>query len=368
MSRFLFSLAEEEDDAALRRRMSQDIMQGNISVSFRREPSYFIGSRVQGEQVQVIKCEERSSGRIVGMGARMMLPAWINGSTQHLGYLADLRGDPAYRGSTLLARGYRFLRQLHEDDPVPLYYSLILDGNRLALDNLTRARGGLPKYRDMGRMLTPAIHLDLPRRKVRETGISVETGKHSRLQSIFDFINRQYGRKQFSPCYLSGQLGTARLAGLKAEDFLVAVKGNAIVGVIAAWDQRAFRQTCVEQYSLALKSLRPLYNLASKLTPLKALPAPGRAVPYFYLAFCAVEHDDPAVFRMLLSHLYGQRRKGSWHYFIAGLHERNPLAQVLKEYRQIPAAGHLFAVHYPEDEAHYLALDERVPHIEIGAV
>ncbi|WP_419612165.1 hypothetical protein, partial [Thiolapillus sp.] len=65
----------------------------------------------------------------------MMLPAWINGSTQHLGYLADLRGDPAYRGSTLLARGYRFLRQLHEDDPVPLYYSLILDGNRLALDN-----------------------------------------------------------------------------------------------------------------------------------------------------------------------------------------------------------------------------------------
>ncbi len=54
---------------------------------------------------------------------------------------------------------------------------------------------------------------------------------------------------------------------------------------------------------------------------------------HFYLAFCAVEHDDPAVFRMLLSHLYGQRRKGSWHYFIAGLHERNPLAQVLKEYR-----------------------------------
>lgn len=93
MSRFDFLLAENSDDAELRQRMAEDYMPGDISLSFRREPSYFLGSQIQGEAVQVAKCIDRNSNRIIGLGCRALSLAWVNGKLQRVGYLADLRAQ-----------------------------------------------------------------------------------------------------------------------------------------------------------------------------------------------------------------------------------------------------------------------------------
>src|SRR5262245_24532432 len=135
-SRFEFSIATLEDDEQLRRRMAEDWMRGEMSISFRREPSYFAGCAVQGEGFQVVKCTERATGRIIGMGNRAWRWAYVDGLPRRVGYLADLRAQPEYRRGTLLARGYRFLRVLHDADPVPFYYTLIFDGNQDALNAL----------------------------------------------------------------------------------------------------------------------------------------------------------------------------------------------------------------------------------------
>jgi hypothetical protein len=337
-------------------------------VSFRREPSYFIGTGVQGEHAQIIKCIDKQTAQLAGLGARLTLDVFINGVPQRMGYLSDLRAAPAYRGGTLLTRGYRYLRQLHKTDPVPLYYSLILEGNDLAVKNITRSRAGLPVYRNMGRILTPAIHLDLQRKQITEPGLTIEKADKLSLKKVFTFIRNEYSQKQFSPVYHASDIESSRLYGLSAEDIYVASRNGKIVGVIAAWDQRGFRQTHVESYSPWLKIIRPAYNLAAHFSALKPLPTEGSAVPYFYLALTAIQEDDPNIFRVLLSQLYNERRLGEWHYFIAGLHEKNPLVEVLNEYRSIKAAGHLYIVHYPEDTAYFEQLDQRIPHIEMGAV
>ena len=368
MTRFQFSLADSSDDDALRQRMNLDVMDGSIAVSFRREPSYFLGTGVQGEQAQVIKCVDTESGRLAGLGTRLQLDAFINGQQQRIGYLSDLRGDPRYRGGTLLARGYRYLRQLHDADPIPFYYSLILEGNESALKNLPGARAGLPVYHDMGKILTPAIHLDLPRKTVREPRLRIQTASIDQLPEVFKFIQKQYAKKQFAPIYQIEDMASPRLSGLRTEDILIAIRGNKIVGTLAAWDQHNFRQTHIERYSRTLKILRPFYNLAATLSPLKPLPATGNPVPYFYLALVAIENDDANIFRALLSKLHNQRRSGEWHYFIAGLHEKNPLSKVLAEYRSIKAAGHLYLIYYPDNTLEIQNLDDRIPHIEIAAV
>ncbi len=368
MTRFQFSLADDNDDMALRKRMSNDVLQGSIAVSFRREPSYFSGTAIQGEQAQVIKCVDRQSGQLAGLGARLQLDAFINGQQQRIGYLSDLRGDSDYRGGTLLARGYRYLRELHVADPLPLYYSLILEGNTLALNNLTDGRAGLPIYQNMGKILTPAIHLDLPRKTVTEPGLCIQAATTNQLPAVFKFIQQQYAHKQFAPIYRAEHIGRSRLSGLRANDILVATRDNKIVGTIAAWDQCHIRQTHIERYSPLLNSVRPIYNLAASVSPLKPLPAVGRVVPYFYLALVAIGNDDVSIFRALLSRLYNQRRQGKWHYFIAGFHEHHPLSAVLEEYRSIKAAGHFYLIYYPEQSSAVHRLDKRVPHIEIGAV
>ncbi len=367
-SRYTVALAVPADDAPLRARMAEDRMEGAIAVSFRREPSYFAGARVQGDATQVIKCVDTASGRIVGLGSRSTALAWVDGHARRIGYLADLRGAPDVRRGTLLARGFRLLRELHAHDPVPFYTTMIYEGNTPALESLTGARAGLPRYRDGGRVLTPALHLDLPHRALRVRGIEIARGEPVALPAIVAFLNRTLGARQFAPVYREQDFGAGRFAHLTARDFFVARAGGRIVGTLAGWDQCSIRQTHVERYSTSLALLRPLYNLAARLTPLKPLPAVGARIPYIYLACAAVENDNTILFRALLRHVCNVLRRGPWHYAIASLHERDPLAPVLAEYRRIAAAGRLFVVHYPEDAATVAALEPRIPYVEAGCL
>ena len=363
-----FALATREDDAALRARMAEDWLHGDITVSFRREPSFFHGSGVQGKQAQVIKCVDDATNKLIGLGSRLVNEAYINGSRQRTGYLADLRAHADFRGGTGLVRGYRYLRKLHTGDPVPLYYSMILEENRPALKVLTAARCGLPVYRDAGRFLTPAIYLDFPRWPLSVDGIDFRRAREQDLSQVFDFIARHAPGKQFAPVMTAADMHTPRLRDLDAGDFYLALRGGQIVGTIAAWDQTAFRQTCVQRYSAGLRMMRPFYNALSQFTAFKPLPAPGSVVPYFYLAFITIEGNDPVLFRGLMRYVYNDRRKGCWNYFIAGLHESDPLHKVLFEYRRINVAGRLFVVHYPEDQPVYELLDGRTPYVEIAMI
>ena len=166
MSRYTFEIADPSnplDDAGLRKRMREDHMKGSLSVSFRREPDFFAALSVMGDRAQVIKCQDRSTGEILGMGSRALLDATVFGERTQLGYLSDLRAAPKARGTSLLGRGYRFLRTLHdsEEQKVPFYFSLIFDGNRAALDALTKQRkiSYFPSYVSLGKFFTPAVFL-----------------------------------------------------------------------------------------------------------------------------------------------------------------------------------------------------------------
>jgi hypothetical protein len=366
--RYRFELATAADDAQLCARMAEDRMEGNIAISFRREPSFFAGCSLQGERTTVIKCVDSQDDRIVGMGSRSTSTMYVDGRPERIGYLADLRAAPAHRRGTLLARGYRFLRELHEGDPVAFYVSVIYEGNKPAFDSLIGARAGLPRYRDAGCLLTPAIHFDFPRRQIRIPGVDIIRGRDELLPEIVAVLNAQQSRKQFAPVYRTGDFGNGRFTHLYARDFFLAVGGGKIVATLAAWDQTHFRQTHVERYSIPLRVLRPMYNLAARVSPLKPLPQPGARIPYVVLACLAVQNDDVALFRCLLRAAYNKLRCEPWHYAIAGLHERDPLARVLGEYRRIEAAGRLFTVHYPEAERRVASLEPRIPYLEAGCL
>ena len=367
-SRYIFDLAVPADDAQLRARMAEDRMEGPIAVSFRREPSYFGSTCVQGHATEIIKCVDTRTSRIVGLGSRSTSLAWVDGKPRRIGYLADLRGAPEVRCGTLLARGFRLLRQLHERDRVPFYTTVIYDGNTSALQSLVGARAGLPVYQDCGRLLTPAIHLDLPRRAIAMRGIEIGRGHPGDLPQLVDFLNRRLRERQFAPVYRVRDFARGRFVNLDARNFFVARSRGRLVGTLAAWDQASIRQTHVARYSPLLAALRPLYNLAAHMTPLKPLPAVGARIPFVYLACAAVENDDVDLFRGLLRSACNTLRRGPWHYAVASLHERDPLATVLGECRQIAAAGRLFVVHYPEDAAAVAALESRVPYVEAGCL
>ena len=360
MRRYDIVPAGARDDAALRARMAADWMRGSLSLSFRREPSYFAGCALQGDNAQVYKCIDTVTGEVVGMAARLMTRLYVNGALRRVGVLSDLRLAAAARGGTLVARGYRVLRAMHAADPVDFYVTVIFEGNRAALDTLPSGRAGLPTYRDFGRMLTPALHLDLPRPPLPVAGVFFRRATAADADALREHLAASAARRQLAPDY-------AHLPpGLNVGDFFVAERGSRLVACVAAWDQRALRQTHVEAYSAGLAVLRPIYNAAARILPVKPLPAPGECVPYLYFSGVGLVEDDLSVWRGLLRHVYREVRRGPWHYAIAALHERDPLAAVLAEYRAVRTAGRIFVVHYEDGAEAVSRLDARPPYLDMA--
>lgn len=368
MTRFRFELARIEHDAALRRRMAEDWMDGDIAVSFRREPSYFAAARLQGDRVQTLACFDDAGAALVGMGSRASAIAYVNGCAQRIGYLADLRCHPAHRGGTLLARGYRHLRLLHERDPLSFYTTVIYEGNERALRAVVGARAGLPVYREWGRLLTPALRLERELPAVEVAGIEMASASTADLPAVLAFLGERMATRQFAPAYCAQDVGAGRLSGLRIEDVIVARRDGAIAGTIALWDQSALRQTHVERYRGWLGYMRPAVNAWRAMTGGHPLPAPGERVPYVYLACFAVAGNDLRVADALLRAAYRRARRGPWHYAICGLHERDPLAASLRGYARVHAAGQLFVVHYPQDAEAVDRIDERTPYLEAGCL
>ena len=367
-TRYRFSLADASDDAELRQRMAMDEMSGNMALSFRREPDYFLGCGVQGHHSQIIKVTDSNSGHIVGLGARHIKRLFVNGTASRAGYLSDLRGDRDARKRTLLARGYTFLRELHDSDHVPLYFSVILDGNDDAVANLTKPRAGLPIYEKRGRITTPALHLDLQKAELTCDGVSIRRGDSSAMPQVFAFLIREHAKKQLAPCYGIEDLGSPQLLGLTPDNFYIAYCGDQIVGCVAAWDQSDFRQTHVESYSGSLRAARPFYNFAARFSSLHALPKPGDKIPYLYLSLIATEDNRSDIFAVLLRTVYRDLRKSKYHFIIAGLHEDDPLSQVLDGYRSIDAGGSLYVIYYPEDADFVSNLDNRTFYVDMATI
>ena len=101
---------------------------------------------------------------------------------------------------------------------------------------------------------------------------------------------------------------------------------------------------------------------------MRPLPAPGARIPYVYLSGVCLRSDDLAVWRGLLRHAYRALRGGPWHFAIAALHERDPLAVVLADYRAIRAAGRIFVVHYAEDRSAVERIDGRIPYLDMARI
>lgn len=369
MTRYSVELARHDDDAALRALLARNSMGGAVELAFLREPSYFLASPVQAPRHQVIVARDGAS--VVGAGFRGIRPTFLNGIARDAGYLGDLRLDASHRGGSLVARGYRLLRELHADRAASLYLTLIADGNDAALQTIAAGRAGLPSYRPLGRIFTPAVKLPrvVPSEAERSRGIpsalAIVRGTDVDLDDLVACLQRNLARRQFAPFVDAGALrDSERMRGLTLDDFAVAVRNGKVIGAVAAWDQSAFRQTLVVRYRGAIRAARPLYNLMAPLLGNARYPAPGQTLRYFYASLIAVDDDDRDVFRALLARLAADRSGGRYHYFVIALHERDPLLPVIEALPATRFAARAFAVHFDDGRRDFEQLDGRVPYVE----
>jgi hypothetical protein len=339
-----------------------------MEVTFEREPDFFAGSEIRGELTQTIAVHDLKEKTIVGIASRSVAKAFVNGKPADLGYLSDLRLSSEYRGGSLLARGYRFLRDLHGDGRALLYTTAIFAENARALATLTAGRACLPAYHPMGCLHCHGINIGRMKPHVEARG-HIERGSIALLPQIVDCLNRNNARKQFAPFHTCDDfLIGRRWRDFDVSDFYVAIRGSRVIGVIGRWNQRRFKQTRVIRYSGHLRWLVPVAKMTHKVLNGRRFPEVGEELRSFYVSFVAVDDDEVSVFRALLRTLYRDAVAGDPMFALTSLHQQDPLGAALADYSLTPFCARIYCVCYSDGERVFGQLDKRVPYMEAATL
>ena len=339
--------AEQVDNVDLCEVVAKTPMEGSIRLAQDRRPNYFHGAAVQCEQPEIYVSRRPRRSGLAGIFAAGWRRVYINGQIQPLRYLSDLRIAPDRRGSTLLAHGFRFLRNeiLTEGK---FAQTLVISENEQALSLLTSHRQGLPQYFPCGQYAYSLIsllrpHLDAGPLQVRSATIRD-------IPAMQAFFNREAPRKQFFPAYDFTELGSSSYyRDATLENIFLAFEDNALVGILGAWDQSNYKKTQILDYQGGLRLLRPWLNAAQKLRGGIELPAPGTLHRTLYLHCAVCRDNDPDILTALIQAIQRRFEGQKYEHAALGLDQRDPLREALKHYRTMSFAGHHFLVSFSAD-------------------
>lgn len=283
--------AIQADHAALEKLFRATSMGKRIQIGFEREPDYFVGAKVQGEEICVRGFFE-GEGRAVGLFSAGSRRVWLDGEIK-MRYLSDLRIHPDWQGSSLLARGFRLL-QREIFHPGEWAQTLVLEDNVQALQLLTSRRGGLPEYRPAGTYVSWL----LPQQRVRhEPGIQVRRASLADIGAMQVLLDAAARRRSFAGMVNLADFGSPFWQDLAVEDFLLAEQEGEIVGMIGLWDQSRYQRIRICGYTRTVATLRPFWNTIASVP----LPKLGQTLPLRKATSIACHGDDPAILRALLS-------------------------------------------------------------------
>ncbi len=272
-----FAFADETHEADIRRLLRENSMRGTVSVTFEREPDYFLGAGLAGGKDQTIVAYE--DGRLVCLGRCTRRECWVNGRPQEVGYLAELRLDHAARRRFAIVRdGYQFFRERQGDG---LHFTSIASDNERGRRLLESGVRGLPRYDFLAELVT--LMIAVPRHP-RPSKLRVQSATEDDIPALLRLLI-QYGRRhQLAAVWTDARLRSLAHHGLSHERFFLVREGGEVLACGALWDQRCFRQVVVQGYAGMLGTARPLLNATNRLTGRPPLPRPGVALAQVFLS------------------------------------------------------------------------------------
>ncbi len=367
MSKFTIDLAKKEDNPGLQKVLANTPMDGRIQIIFQRQPD-FLQANLIGNKLSQTIVARNSENEIVGLGTRSVRTVYVNGQISDVGYLSDLRLWGNYRKSTLVARGYNYLKNLHNDQKVSIYLTTVAEENKAAIKMLTSKKAGLPEYRYFGAYNSFAINLAYKKKTISQKSIKIVRGSQKYINDIINCLNRNGAQKQFYPYYSSEDFNGLKLLGFRIEDFFIAVKDGEVVGVLGKWDLRCARQIIVAGYNGSMKVIKPIYNICAKIFRFPSLPGDGEEVRSFFISFIAVDDNDVDIFKMLLREAYNSYLNSEYSHFVVGLDSRDPLMEAIKDYSSIKYKTNLYIVGWKDVEGYLKTLDGRMPYLEVATL
>jgi len=331
-------IAGPADNARLLALTAACPMQGDLTLCVERAPDFFALNRLEGDAwwVGVV---DAPGGTAAGCVAAARRAVWLHGAPAPSMYVSDLKVHPHHRRTGVADRLIAFLRDTchasgGRDVPTLL---TVLAGNRRMARYATGPRG-LPAFVPFATVRSHAIPL-LSRRVPRDvSGLHVGEATERDRPEMADLWRRLAGARQFVPDFDADALArwVTAAPGLALGDYLLARRGGRLVGFLAVWDQRAFKQLRVLCYSRRLAVARHLINTVGRLAGAHPLPPAGAPLATASIVHLCVPPDAPAVLRALLRAAYRRLVGGDVQFLNVGLDRRDPLTAALRGFLAQP--------------------------------
>jgi hypothetical protein len=369
---YTFAIAGAEDDEEIRRLLRESVFAGDVRLSLEREPNSALAASIEGDVHDTIVARHRVSGEVAAIASRSVREVFLNGVPSRLGYLGQLRIDPRFRRHHgLLNAGFNFCRRLHSSrtgGEVSIYLASVVADNEPARRLLSRPVAGWPSFEPFDTLVTLAIPVRRSASRRPPAGVEICRGSEGFVNEIVACLQRNGSRSQFFPRWTrAALLSPTRSRGLDLSDFIVARRAGQVVGCVACWDQRAFKQAVVRGFSPLLARWRPLVNLVAPLSGSPRLPAVGAQLPYACVSHVAVDEDDDGVLMALLGEACVTARQKGLRYLAVGLSARSSLlARVRRSFGHRAYESVLYVAFWPEGEAVARSLDARPSYPELA--
>ena len=343
-------------------------MTGDISLRIDRSPDFFALNRLEG-QVWRVGVAERA-GMIVGCVAISERLAYVNARERRTGYVGDLKVHPAHRNTRIADElslyAERACGQLPPAAPVMI---TVLAGNR-AMERRLPGPRGVPVLRRIGTIRTHSIPI-LWRRRVNDPGsIQVASAGWTDIDEMIALWSSVAPLRQLAPVLSARAMADWILAapGLDISSYRLARSSNGeLLGFLAMWDQRVFKQLTVVAYSARMKAARSAFNLLVPIVGGERMPPVGSALNCVSIAHICVPAGQPRVLRALIISGYNELRGSGCSFMNVGLDRRDPLSAAVDGLFAQPTDVNVYIVRsrggvIPEH------LDERPLHNEIALV
>lgn len=360
--------ATRADDRAIRSYLSRSAYGHSLRLAVDTSPSFFDATSVEGRLVDVVVARDGES--VIGVGIRAEKQAFVNGRPETVGYLGLLRIAPGYRAGTLMARGFRRIREFHNRGSARIYLTVVAEDSPEALRLLESGRCGLPQSRDLGRLQTFVLSSKMIQRRGALTpSLDIYLAGPDDAADVVDLLAR--GReRQFFPMYHEQDLASpgGLLRGLSVNDVLVCRREGVLVGVMGCWDQRPFRRQVVMGYDRKTALLRPLYNLAAPLHGHPRLPREGTAALTMIVGPTYIPGADSDVLSGLLREAAIKATALGLDSLAIMAHESDPLNALLQPLPAVRVDSRLLLCWYEDGQDLADTVDTRPPYLELGSL
>lgn len=343
--------AEPSDSDALLDLINQTPQEGQVQLNFERQPDFFYATQVTTMQPDVWVMIDNESNTLIASFSIGKRVVYLGGKKRVTRYGSDLRLHQEYRGGRNLMRVFKKHRELMQSEWMQ---TVILDDNNASKNTVASGRLFLPTYYPCGQFKTHMV--DLKKKQYKNISGTVRRASDADKTLMQAFFDKNAPLKEFYPCYEFTKIGTGDpyYRDIKIENFFLAFRDQALIGICGVWDQKAFKQTRFVSYEGKMKLLRHINNIKSRLFGGLQLPKPGNLANYLGLHSILCADNEVAIFKDLLNSVLKTYHNSQYEALILGFDTRDPLHQAvhgLKAYQLL--------------SNHYLASYETDPSIEV---